>query len=280
MIFAIGRAERYSPNSVGKDAAILESVSRVLVREGYDVRRVSEETWPAGIASAYISMGRSEDTLARLAHEERNGAVVVNTAESVALCCNRRLLTETLRNGGVPVPEAEGTHGYWLKRGDGVAENAGDVRYAGNKAEVQRTMAEMRAMGVKDIMVQAHIVGDIVKFYGVRGTSFFRTFYPGDDGQTKFGDECHNGMPNHYLYNIEALRKAAELAAELSAVDVYGGDCIISADGTFHIIDFNDWPSFSRCREEAAEAIAKRVMEKLWLQVRLEVNKKRNDAKY
>ena len=33
-------------------------------------------------------------------------------------------------------------------------------------------------------------------------------------------------------------------------------EAIVRADGSFCVIDFNDWPSFSRCREEAAEAIA------------------------
>ncbi|MFS6554926.1 hypothetical protein VPJ68_05445, partial [Parabacteroides distasonis] len=40
---------------------------------------------------------------------------------------------------------------------------------------------------------------------------------------------------------------------------MYGGDAIVTADGNFVIIDFNDWPSFSRCRDEAAEAIAEYV---------------------
>lgn len=31
---------------------------------------------------------------------------------------------------------------------------------------------------------------------------------------------------------------------------------MISASGEFFIIDFNDWPSFARCREDAARAIA------------------------
>jgi hypothetical protein len=31
------------------------------------------------------------------------------------------------------------------------------------------------------------------------------------------------------------------------------------ADGSLWIIDFNDWPSFAPCREEAARAIARRV---------------------
>ena len=36
---------------------------------------------------------------------------------------------------------------------------------------------------------------------------------------------------------------------------MYGGDAIVTSDGDFYIIDFNDWPSFASCREAAAEAI-------------------------
>lgn len=281
MILAIGRAERYSPNCVDKDAAILEGVSQMLIHEGYDVRIVGEESvWPVGVAFAYISMGRRKETLARLALEERRGAVVVNTAESVALCCNRKLLTERLRLGGVPVPGEQGSFGYWVKRGDGVAEKAGDVRFAANDEEKTAIEEQMRMDGATSFVVQAHLRGDLVKFYGVRSSGFFRTFYPGDDGQSKFGDERRNGVPCHYLFSMESLHDAAEKAAELSGVDVYGGDCIVSKDGAFGIIDFNDWPSFSRCRQEATAAIAKHIIKKLQAQSRLGTNRKRNNAKH
>ena len=87
-------------------------------------------------------------------------------------------------------------------------------------------------------------------------TGFFRFFYPGDDGQWKFGDERRNGRPCHYRFSAPGLRAMAERAASIAGTDVYGGDCIVRADGSVCIIDFNDWPSFSRCRDEAAEAIA------------------------
>jgi hypothetical protein len=44
--------------------------------------------------------------------------------------------------------------------------------------------------------------------------------------------------------------------ARCADVSVYGGDCVVRADGSFAIIDFNDWPSFACCREEAAETIS------------------------
>ena len=41
---------------------------------------------------------------------------------------------------------------------------------------------------------------------------------------------------------------------------IYGGDVIIGSDGIARLIDLNDWPSFSACREEAADAIAGLVL--------------------
>ena len=38
---------------------------------------------------------------------------------------------------------------------------------------------------------------------------------------------------------------------------VYGGDAIIEDNGTVHIVDLNDFPSFSACKKEAANEIAK-----------------------
>ena len=56
MILAIGRAERYSPNSVDKDAAILRCVADALRQDGFDVETTADEVraiatgimqWPA-----------------------------------------------------------------------------------------------------------------------------------------------------------------------------------------------------------------------------------------
>ncbi len=49
------------------------------------------------------------------------------------------------------------------------------------------------------------------------------------------------------------------LARKLN-VPIYGGDVIIDQEGEFWFIDFNDFPSFSCCRKEAAEAIVQRII--------------------
>ena len=54
-------------------------------------------------------------------------------------------------------------------------------------------------------------------------------------------------------------RGAATAAAGVLGLGAWGGDAILSGD-RFAIIDFNDWPSFSRVRAPAARAIARRAI--------------------
>lgn len=264
MILAVGRAERFSPNSVEKDAAILESVVNVLRKHGHAVETVSETALgQCPDAVAYLSMGRLPETLRLLALRSAAGALVVNSPSAVALCCNRRLLTDSLRRGGVTVAPDSGNDGYWLKMATGVAETQYDVQYVPRESDVPAALDAMKNHGIDDVLVCAHVAGDLLKFYGVRGSGFFRYYYPGDDGQSKFGDERLNGRPHHYAFDASALHSMAEQAADIAETDVYGGDCIVGCDGSICVIDFNDWPSFSRCRDEAAEAIARLFMDRL-----------------
>lgn len=276
-VLAIGRAERYSPNSVDKDAAVLEGVCRILRSKGMTVSTVSEDVFLEGgngkgdgdagsfadggnkSYGIYVSMGRHAETLRFLRQRQAEDAVVVNNPDGVALCCRRKELNDRLREAGVPLPPDEGSHGYWLKRACGVAESKNDVRYAATHDEMVDLRREMAGEGIGDVLVQAHVEGDLVKFYGVSDEDFFRIYYPGDDGQWKFGDEQRNGKPSHYNFDIRRLHDTVEKAASTIGVGVYGGDAIVTADGNFVIIDFNDWPSFSRCRDEAAAAIAEHI---------------------
>ena len=61
-------------------------------------------------------------------------------------------------------------------------------------------------------------------------------------------------------FSLPQLQTAAERAATISGLSVYGGDAIVQADGSFYIIDFNDWPSFSPCVNAAAEAISQLIL--------------------
>ncbi len=260
MILAVKRAERYSPNSVEKDAAIMESVAERLRRKGHCIVIANEDRLSEDISvDTYVSMARSNRALATLKKRSDEGVLVVNNPSGVVLCNDRRQLTERLRQGGVNVPEKDGPHGVWLKRASGTTETAMDIHYAADREEREIIERRMHAAGIIDIMACAHVPGDLVKFYGVLGTDFFSAHYPTDDGDWKLGHEKQNGPAQHYDYNIDDLRQMADKAARLAGLTVYGGDCIIDRHGKVTIIDLNDWPSFSRCRDEAAGAIAEKI---------------------
>ena len=61
-------------------------------------------------------------------------------------------------------------------------------------------------------------------------------------------------------FDEEELKMMCQRASDILDVKIYGGDCIVDPDGTIRIIDFNDWPSFAPCRQEAAPYIAKCVL--------------------
>lgn len=198
MVLAIRRARKYSPNSVEKDSAILDSVVGRIAEAGFAVATISEEVCH-DIRPRYgicLSMGRNAATLAMLDGQESQGAVVVNASRGVRLCCQRSRLNATLGRAGVPLPPSGmGAKGCWLKRGDGVAETKGDVRFVATPAEMAEAVREMKASGIGDIVAQAHVEGDVVKFYGVRGTGFFRAYYPGDDGRRSLATRSATASP-------------------------------------------------------------------------------------
>lgn len=255
-ILMIRRAEQFSPHSVENDRAILEAVALRLSQRGHVVTQVDENSLASNLATDkpdfIFSMARLPESLRFL---EALGVKVVNTPSGVAQSSRRRL-QEIMSSLNIPFPLGDGLHGYWLKRADAAAQTDADVVYTPDKQTLVDAEASMRARGIHDYLISPHIEGDLVKFYGVLSTGFFRYFYPTDDGLTKFGQESRNGQAHHYPFDAVSLQtKAEELAATVGLL-IYGGDCIVAADGDWYMIDFNDWPSFSRCREEAAEAIA------------------------
>ena len=264
-VVMIGRATCYSPNSVEKDRAILESVRTRL--GGVIIQEESIDSDSLGNPTLILSMGRMPQTLSLLEKMEEGGVRVVNPSGGVERC-QRSRLEKLMLEHHIPMAPHDGPCGYWLKRGDGAAQSKEDVVFCRNKEELEAAKQRFEERGIKEIITSAHVVGDVVKFYGVSSMTdttheydqapegFFRIYYPGDDGISKFGDESINGQPHHYPFPVDELRATADKLSRLLGTPIYGGDAIVKADGTFCIIDFNDWPSFSRCREDAADAIA------------------------
>lgn len=258
-VLKVYRAERFSPNSVKNDRAIIDAVGDLLKKKGFNVAGVSEYELSANdVSDIYLTMARSDEALTVLNKKEAEGGIVINPTNGIR-SCRRSTIDKLMRDNGLPAAPLTGEYGYWLKRGDEAAQSPKDVVFTANDSERDNAMQSFKERGITDVVVTAHVNGDVVKFYGVCGTGFFKTFYADDGNYSKFGDERLNGKPQHYNFNINKLRNDAERLAALVGVDVYGGDCIVRHDGTYAIIDFNDWPSFARCRDEAANAITQKV---------------------
>jgi len=115
-------------------------------------------------------------------------------------------------------------------------------------AEAARALSELAARGVRQAVLEAHVPGETIKFYGVTGTGFFRA-YAGDSSSPRPAPA--------------AWAEAAEAGARALGLAVFGGDLVADAAGRPWLVDVNDWPSFSRCRRDAAAAIAQYLLARL-----------------
>ena len=285
----IQRAACYSPNSEEKDLAILQEVGcffddAKIISEGEFVEKFSTDNQlisaeSVGAVNAYyqiISMARSPKALDCLEQLEQSGIQVLNPSAGV-WACQRSNVDKVMRENYLPLPPDKGDDGYWVKRADTTAQSKEDVCFCHDWSEVEKIKSTFMQRGITDVVTQAHVKGDVVKFYGVEGTGFFRYYYSGDDTETKFGDEERNGKPRYYSFSSSNLQADAEKLACLLQTPVYGGDAIIQEDGSYVIIDFNDFPSFSRCREEAAKAIIGRMKQKVEASRKTFLNEKCKD---
>ena len=285
----IQRAACYSPNSEEKDLAILQEVGCLLedatiISEDDFVNRFS--TYNQSVSSesvesvnAYcqiISMARSTKALECLEQLEQSGIQVLNPSVGVR-ACQRSNVDKVMRENYLPLPPDKGNDGYWVKRADASAQSKEDVCFCHDWSEVEKIKSTFMQRGITDVVTQAHVKGDVVKFYGVEGTDFFRYYYSGDDTETKFGDEERNGKPQYYSFSSSNLQADAEKLACLLQTPIYGGDAIVREDSSYVIIDFNDFPSFSRCREKAAKAIVGRMKQKVEASRKTSLNEKCKD---
>lgn len=260
-VLAIRRDDKFSPNSVEVDRQILQAVIdrlphvRVWMKDEAALTMQDE-------ADVYLFMGRLPQAISILKDKERDGKrIIINQASNLERC-SRSALEQLMQQEGIPVAPRYGDKGYWVKRGDAAAQTKDDVRYCADEEEVKACLELFAERGIRDVVVNAHVEGDLIKFYGV-GSDFFRFYYPTEGGRSKFGDEARNGEVHHYEFDVAALQKDVFRLAETVGIEIYGGDCIVDRSGNYYVIDFNDWPSFSRCRDEAAAAIAELVNRKV-----------------
>lgn len=270
------RAGAFSPNHIGNDAAILNAVTEQLRKRGCEVNTYSEEQFINGKVNEEIivNMCRERRSIERLQKLEDEGCIVINSGYGIENCARERM-TRILMGHNIPYPDSlmvdtdevvkgklvkAGFTRCWIKRGDGCAMHKEDVSYVRHPEEAQEVLQEYFLRGIKRAVINKHLVGDLIKFYGVSGTKFFYWFYPYDEGHSKYGLEAINGKSQGIEFDKDKMHRICQDASEVLDVKVYGGDCIISPEGEIRIIDFNDWPSFAPCRDAAAPHIAKYIL--------------------
>ena len=275
-IAGIMRAGAYSPNHIGNDAAIFNAAAEQLRKRGYVVNIYSEEQFKLNEIkeNVILNMCREQSSIAKLQQLEDQGKLVINSGYGIENCTRERM-TRILLGNNIPYPDSlivdtneaikpllkkSGFQSCWIKRGDFHAMHKEDVSYVRHPEEAQEVLQEYFLRGIKRAVINVHLTGDLVKFYGVRGTPFFFWFYPFDEGHSKYGHEAINGKSKGIKFNLKEMKNICQRAAEELNVVIYGGDCIVSPEGEMRIIDFNDWPSFAPCRNEAAPHIAKAVI--------------------
>jgi glutathione synthase/RimK-type ligase-like ATP-grasp enzyme len=256
-LLGIYRERIFSPGKIEDDAAIMDATVQELSRRGWEAGSRNAESVddsmprPANV----LSMAQSERVLGILEDWSRQGTRVINTVSSVLNCYRKRLI-RLLSKAGVCIPPSriisvEGAEerislrsddGLWLKRGDVHAIEAGDVASVRCKDELARALEHFAGKGVRDILVQGHVKGPVVKFYGVGRGEYFRAYL------AEGGEEITS--------EVGQLRAVAIQAAEAVGLEVYGGDAILTETHGPVLVDLNDWPSFSRCRDSAGISIA------------------------
>ena len=265
----VSRAELYSPNRVSGDAAVFRAVAAELERHGHEVICMNEQDLtaiPDGIDGIF-HMARSTEALSVIG---RADVPVTNTVQAVMNCGRARqtemlkdsgLIPESLicRTGGVPL--GWNTFPCWIKRADSHAVERDDVQFIQDAGECNNAMLGFWERGMKECVLQAHVKGWLVKFYGVRGFGL-ADCYAATEKEGKFGLERYNDQPDQAFVDMDALTAVAERVSALLGVDVYGGDAVVGDDGKITIIDFNDWPSFRTCTVGAAQKIADLIMSK------------------
>ena len=277
-VLGIFRAACYSPGMVDRDEAILHAVAERLEKRGYAVSLVHEEEFDTHtpMPDIVLHMARSSRVLDILQAWQEVGCCIINSAEGVR-SVERATLAKWCAENGIPTPQTwivdtdnkhmaayttEGryepiTYPCWIKRTGTCAQQADDVCRVNDAKEYMQCLSRFHERGISNVVVMEHMEGPCIKFYAVKGTGFVYCLPSSALGYDKFSSK-----------SIESTREKAEWhAGDINfdfsnpcfQLNVYGGDLIIGHDGVARLIDLNDWPSFSACRSEAADAIAELV---------------------
>ena len=266
----IFREPQNSPNRESDDALILRTVMEQLSLLQVDTALIEAEAADLADPSAWdlvVPMCEAYPRLMRLKSYADSGSLMVNPPEAVLSCYRTRMLEAFAREPKLLSPETEvrpiaaagpmdppafdARLGLWIKRGDVHNTCSHDVVYARDMAAVETIREDFARRKISFLLLQRHIDGDLIKFYGVGPGQWFTWFY-------------HDPQSARRLpFEVDHLALQAELAARCVGLEIFGGDAIVSSEGPLYVIDINSWPSFARVRAEASVQIARRLRARL-----------------
>ncbi len=268
----IFRETQNSPGRESDDALILRAVLEQLTSLKFDAQAMTPEEADRSDLHSWdllVPMCEAYPRLMRLKSLGGQGAAVpgggggpliINRPASVLACYRTEMLrrfsgrrglgfpeTElhaVTGSGGLPEPAFGLRDGAWVKRGDVHNTTTRDVVHCRTPADIEAARRDFERREIAHLLVQRHIDGDLVKFYGVGPGRWFTWFY--HDPSTA----------RRISFAIDDLASLTAAGAALLDLEVFGGDAIISSEGSLHLIDINSWPSFARVRDEASRQIA------------------------
>jgi len=272
--WGVFRELAHSPGRETDDALILKETGRRLSERGFsvelktveDVAELPETDPPPCL----FVMCERIPILERIAGWEALGACVVNPTEGIRNTYRDRTASLFEREGvafpsSVLVDTADAAprspsgsrdlSGLWIKRGDVHATEAADVVRAASTKDALSALADLRRRGVARALLQEHVPGDLIKFYGVAAPAAEEVRSPDDSAWFEWFYHRDQVLSRH-PFEPARLEAAARRASAALGLEVWGGDAIVGPSGEPVVIDLNAWPSFALYRDRAAAAIS------------------------
>lgn len=262
--WGIFRERAHSPGREFDDSEILRLTGKHLEARGFQVSlRTPDEIVQTGEGcppNIFLMCERLE-IIGQLRQWEMRGVRHVNKPSAILNTYRDRMLSLFEQEDGVVFPasrlvstaspDSVQSGPLWVKRADVHSTQDGDVAFAPTTSETAQALARMAERGIRQAVLQEHVQGDLIKFYGIGDpglaqgqTPWFRWFYHKDQK-----------LAGH-RFDQDALASLAQRAAAAIGLEVYGGDAIATEKGALFVIDLNAWPSFALYRDEASERIA------------------------
>lgn len=262
-----------SPNRENDDALILKAVTKELTKLGAETHLIEPESLDLvkpGDWDVILPMCENYPALVCLARigNWKNPPLIVNHPKTVLGCYRNNMSPVLMRscpeifprtemryikdipgktpsfsgNSGTPFQDTQS--GVWIKRGDVHNTCDHDVVYIKNWRDAAAVRDDFESREITSVVIQEHITGDLIKFYGVGPYKWFDWFY-------------HNPREvSGYRFELKQLEKCTAIVAGAVGLEIYGGDAIVTPEGRIYVIDINSWPSFARVRNTARVNIA------------------------